>query len=131
MNRINFPLTLDQLIRAALIAKQKYGGDKYVLISDDEEGNGYHECYFSFGDAKEFVSEYDICHFKIAKPRVENEEVVHTFILSFKYDLAVNRDCKGLVIKQDSHVLPNAKVKLAFQRCGKRSEFSLPPFGNI
>ena len=53
MNRINFPLTIDQIIREALLAKHKFGGDKYVLISDDEEGNGYHECYFTFGDAKE------------------------------------------------------------------------------
>jgi len=60
MSRINYPITLDELIKEALIAKSKFGGDKYVLISNDEEGNGYHECYFSFGDAKEFVSEYDI-----------------------------------------------------------------------
>ena len=53
MNRVNFPLTIDQLIRETLIAKKKYGGDKYILISDDEEGNGYHECYFTFGDAAE------------------------------------------------------------------------------
>ena len=58
MDRINFPLTLDQLIKEALEAKKTYGGDKYVLISDDEEGNGYHECYFSFGDAKELAGCY-------------------------------------------------------------------------
>ena len=44
MERVNFPLTLDQLISEALKAKKKFGGDKYVLISDDEEGNGFHEC---------------------------------------------------------------------------------------
>ncbi len=55
MDRVNFPLTLDQLISEALKAKKKFGGDKYVLISDDEEGNGYHECYFSFSDAKELL----------------------------------------------------------------------------
>ena len=53
MNRVNFPLTIDELIAEALKAKEKFGGDKYILISDDEEGNGYHECYFSFEDAKE------------------------------------------------------------------------------
>ena len=60
MNRVNFPLTLDQLIREATIAKAKFGGDKYVLISDDEEGNGYHECYFSFSPAEDMVDEYDL-----------------------------------------------------------------------
>ena len=53
LERKNFPLTIDQLIEAALLAKMNYGGDKYVLISDDEEGNGYHECYFAFSEGKE------------------------------------------------------------------------------
>ena len=55
--RINFPLTINELIEEALKAKKKFGGDKYVLISDDEEGNGYHECYFPFSDAKEAILE--------------------------------------------------------------------------
>jgi hypothetical protein len=55
MSRVNYPITLDELIKDALIAKKLYGGDKYVLISDDEEGNGYHECYFSFSNATELL----------------------------------------------------------------------------
>ena len=55
MSRINYPLTIDQLIEEAIKAKKKFGGDKFVLVSDDEEGNGYHECYFSFSDAKELI----------------------------------------------------------------------------
>ena len=55
MNRVNFPITIDQLIADALKAKKIYGGDKYVLLSDDEEGNGFHECYYSFSDAKQFA----------------------------------------------------------------------------
>ena len=55
MDRINFPITLDQLIKAALEAKKTYGGDKYVLLSNDEEGNGYHECYFEFSNAVELL----------------------------------------------------------------------------
>ena len=41
-------MTIDELIAEALKAKKKFGGNKYVLVSDDEEGNGYHECYFTF-----------------------------------------------------------------------------------
>ena len=52
MERVNYPMTIDELIAEALKAKKKYGGNKYILISNDEEGNGYHECYFTFGDAK-------------------------------------------------------------------------------
>lgn len=55
MKRTVFPITIDELIADALKAKKKYGGDKYVLISDDEEGNGYHECYFTFSNAKELL----------------------------------------------------------------------------
>ena len=61
MNRVNFPMTIDDLIAEAIKAKKQFGGDKYVLISNDEEGNGYHECYFTFGDATEFVDSY--CRF--------------------------------------------------------------------
>lgn len=55
MDRVNFPMTIDELIAEALKAKKKFGGNKYVLVSDDEEGNGYHECYFTFGDAKDLA----------------------------------------------------------------------------
>lgn len=58
MERKNFPLTIDELILAALKAKAQFGGDKYVLISDDEEGNGYHECYFEFSPATELADAY-------------------------------------------------------------------------
>lgn len=58
MERVNYPLTIDELIAEALKAKKKFGGNKYVLVSDDEEGNGYHECYFTFGDAKDLAGCY-------------------------------------------------------------------------
>lgn len=58
MERKNFPMTIDQLIVAAKEAKKKFGGDKYVLISDDEEGNGYHECYFDFSPATDLADGY-------------------------------------------------------------------------
>ena len=53
MNRVNFPMTIDDLIADAQEVKKRFGGDKYVLISNDVEGNGYHECYFTFCDATE------------------------------------------------------------------------------
>jgi len=52
---MNFPMTLDEIIAEAKKARAKFGGNKYVLLSDDEEGNGFHECYYSFTDAKEFA----------------------------------------------------------------------------
>lgn len=53
MDRVNFPMTIDQLIEEAIEAKKKFGGDKFILISNDEEGNGFHECYFTFGAGKD------------------------------------------------------------------------------
>lgn len=57
MERINYPITLKKLIKEAEKALKKYG-DRYVLISDDEEGNGFHECYFGISEAKGFPLEY-------------------------------------------------------------------------
>ena len=38
-------ITVDELYRALAIAR-KYGfGDKKILLSNDDEGNGYHECF--------------------------------------------------------------------------------------
>ena len=40
-------------------------GDKYVLISDDNEGNGYHGLYYGFTDMnkdfQELASDYTYC----------------------------------------------------------------------
>lgn len=53
MGRVNYPMTIDQLIEEAVKYKRKYGGNHYVFVSDDEEGNGFHECYFTFSNAVE------------------------------------------------------------------------------
>lgn len=58
MKRVNYPITLDQLIEYAIKAKEKLGGNKYVLISDDEEGNGFHECYYAFTPASAAIVPY-------------------------------------------------------------------------
>lgn len=55
MKRLNYPMTLDQLISEALKAKRTHGGNKYVLLSNDEEGNGFHECYYTFNSAAKAI----------------------------------------------------------------------------
>lgn len=60
MKRINYPLTLEELKAEIEIAIKKFGGKKYVLLADDEEGNGFHECYCTFMDAKKIS---DCCFF--------------------------------------------------------------------
>lgn len=51
MSRTNFPLTVEELLASCQTQVALGNGKKYVLLSDDEEGNGYHECYFVLSDA--------------------------------------------------------------------------------
>lgn len=51
MARCNFPLTVEQLLAYCTQQVRLGNGKKYILLSDDEEGNGYHECYYQFSDA--------------------------------------------------------------------------------
>lgn len=53
MSRRNFPLTVDQLLAECQKAQKAGLGKQYVLLSNDEEGNGYHECYFGIQNASE------------------------------------------------------------------------------
>lgn len=59
MSRVNYPITIDQLIAEAKKAKKLFGGDRYILISTDEEGNDFHECYFSFSAGEEMLDEFN------------------------------------------------------------------------
>lgn len=51
MNRINFPLTIEEIYENCKKQIKEGNGKKFVLISDDEEGNGFHEAYFDFENA--------------------------------------------------------------------------------
>lgn len=44
----NLGLTVGQLALACQLQINKGNGDKYVLISDDDEGNGYHTLFYEF-----------------------------------------------------------------------------------
>ena len=41
-------MTVKELMKACKEQIAKGNGDKIVLLSDDEEGNGYHEMYYAF-----------------------------------------------------------------------------------
>lgn len=60
MNRTNCPLTLEQLYKEIGYEIKKGNGKKYVFISNDEEGNGFHECYFSVTNTKEYEDYWHI-----------------------------------------------------------------------
>lgn len=54
---MNLGLTVGQLALACQIQINKGNGDKYVLISDDDEGNGYHTLFYEFLTDKEEIKE--------------------------------------------------------------------------
>ena len=48
MARKNQAITVSQLLQECLRQIQKGNGKKHILISSDDEGNEYHELFFSF-----------------------------------------------------------------------------------
>ena len=44
-NRINSAITVNDLYRQLAIARKQGLGDKMIMVSDDDEGNGYHELF--------------------------------------------------------------------------------------
>ena len=43
---IKQPMTVKRLKELCEEQIKKGNGDKIVILSNDEEGNGYHECYY-------------------------------------------------------------------------------------
>ena len=53
-------MTIEMLAKLCQAEIKKGNGKKKLVISDDNEGNGYHGMYYGFTDAKEFEGEiYD------------------------------------------------------------------------
>ena len=48
MARKNQAITVSQLLQECIKQIQKGNGKKHILISSDDEGNEYHELFFSF-----------------------------------------------------------------------------------
>ena len=61
----NRPLTVRELAEACAELIRKGHSDKQILISDDDEGNGYHSLFFGFIDNKETIrklADYGLFH---------------------------------------------------------------------
>ena len=55
-------MTIQKLYELCAKQIQKGNGNKYIAISDDNEGNGYHGLFYGFSDSKELIDEvYDSC----------------------------------------------------------------------
>ena len=49
----NRPLTVKELYRLCQKEIQKGHGDHVIMLSDDDEGNGYHYCWYDFTEPTE------------------------------------------------------------------------------
>lgn len=44
---------------------KKGNGDKNILLSDDDEGNGYHAMFYGITDANKVISEDDVYNYDV------------------------------------------------------------------
>lgn len=49
---MNLGITVKELLLACQVQVNKGNGDKHIIISDDDEGNGYHTLFYEFLDDK-------------------------------------------------------------------------------
>lgn len=54
---MNKPITINQLLKLCKEQVMKGNGDKCIMISNDDEGNGYHYLWYAFCDGKEMLED--------------------------------------------------------------------------
>ena len=54
----NRPMTVKQLLKFCQDEIKAGHGDCSILLSDDDEGNGYHYCRYRFSMVDEYTEEY-------------------------------------------------------------------------
>lgn len=63
---MNRQMTVKQLLKLCQEEVKKGNGDKFIVVADDNEGNGYHGMFYGFTDANELYEDeiYDSCYTK-------------------------------------------------------------------
>lgn len=59
------PLTVKDLLEACVDEVERGNADKVIMISDDDEGNGYHYLWYDFMTVKNYEREQDVCGMKV------------------------------------------------------------------
>lgn len=59
------PLTVKQLLKHCQDEIKKGHGDRIIALSNDDEGNGYHYCWYSFTTPEDLNSGFDDIAFGI------------------------------------------------------------------
>lgn len=52
---MNKGLTVRELLKMCQAQVTKWNGDKHILISDDDEGNGFHTLFYGIDDTPEGI----------------------------------------------------------------------------
>lgn len=61
------PLTINELYKECKKQIDEGNGNKVVMLSDDDEGNGFHYCWYTFSPADETVMDTYMIDEKVAK----------------------------------------------------------------
>lgn len=54
----NKPLTIKELYKHCKEQIECGNGDNVIMISNDDEGNGYHYCWYSFTEVDEYTQDF-------------------------------------------------------------------------
>lgn len=54
----NRPMTVKQLLKFCQDEIKAGHGDCSIMLSDDDEGNGYHYCWYAFTPIDEYTEEF-------------------------------------------------------------------------
>lgn len=65
---MNKQMTVKQLLKLCQEEVKKGNGDKFIVVADDNEGNGYHGMFYGFSDAMEIEEQL-----KMFDDSVENQ----------------------------------------------------------
>lgn len=60
------PINVKELYKECKKQIEKGNGDKIIMISDDDEGNGYHYCWYTFSSPSEIMIDDYLIDEKIA-----------------------------------------------------------------
>lgn len=71
-------LTITELLLLCKAEQEKGNGGKKILISNDDEGNGYHSLFYSFSETKEmFDGDFPpFLPYGVTKEQVEKDYIV-------------------------------------------------------
>ena len=69
-------ITVDELKQLCLLASAKGFGDRKIMISQDDEGNGFHALYFAFSMPEQCISTGVLLPYGVDEETAEKEWIV-------------------------------------------------------